>query len=262
MGGSAIIALVVATAAFTASAADYNWTGNGDGHSWSDANNWTNATGAVVAPANVSNKAFTYLFPVADSGLVVTQDISGYIIIKSLEFERTSTAPVMVEMVSKAVGCRLGFSANSTNNVPEGMTLYWKADADRWINTDINKYGLGKMVIDLIKSPQTQRGLNVYAGTVEVAATSADTRARLPSAPPWESRRLGGSTMADMLLPSAAKMAAVHGMPRRRLSVPLVPHERRVKGSPAKAAVREGTDVTDTATNYQLPSTNFKHFKL
>ena len=187
-----VVLLVVglfAAVSFSAFAADFNWTGLGDGHSWSDANNWTNESGTAVAPTPASNVKHSYWFPVDDSGLVVTQDISGQIIVSSLIFERTFTAPVTVEMASKEVGCVLGFAATSSVDVPEGMTLYWKADANRWTNGDINKYGPGKLVVDLIKTPQTQRGLNVHAGTVEVAATSADTKLLV---------KMCGSTVANL----------------------------------------------------------------
>lgn len=178
-----------AAVSFNAFAADYNWTGKGDGHSWSDTNNWTNAEGVPVAPTPSNNTKFSYWFPVEDSGLVVTQDVKGAIFISDLTFERMGTAPVTVEFASKALDYVLTFGTSSTVDVPDGMTLLWKTDGNRWSNSDISKNGAGKMVFDMIRSPQTQRGLVVNAGTVEVAPTSADTKFHV---------KMGGSDLANL----------------------------------------------------------------
>ena len=170
------ISALLAFAALSARAAEYNWTGLGDGHSWSDANNWTNAAGTAGAPTPANNAKHSYWFPVDDSGLVVTQDVSGAMIISDLSFGFTGSGPTTVEFASKQLDCVLTFGANSTVDVPEGMTLLWKTDGNRWNNSDISKNGAGRMVFDMIRSPQTQRGLVVNAGTVEVAATSANTK--------------------------------------------------------------------------------------
>ena len=175
LGGGAITAFAAVMIAGSALAADYNWTGKGDGHSWSDANNWTNAAGLAVAPAVAENVKHSYHFPVDDTGLVVTQDMKGAIIISTLTFERTSTAPVTVEMASKELGCVLHVGAKDTVTVPEGMTLLWKGDANRWNNQDVIKNGPGKVIFDYLRSPGTQRGFVLNEGTVEVAETSADT---------------------------------------------------------------------------------------
>ncbi len=171
-----------------APAADYNWTGLGDGHSWSDADNWTNAAGVAVAPAVTDNAKYSYHFPVDDSGLAVTQDMRGAIIISTLTFERTSTAPVTVEMSSKELDCVLYCGSQSSVTVPEGMTLLWKADANRWNNQDVTKNGPGKVIFDYLRSPQTQRGFVLNEGTVEVAATSADPKFHV---------KMGGSDLAN-----------------------------------------------------------------
>ena len=184
----AVVALVVATAAFTASAADYTWTGEGDGHSWSDANNWINATGEHVAPAPTENAKYSYLFPVDDSGLVVTQDMAGAVIISTLTFERTSTAPVTVEMASKELGCILYLGTGGSTTIPEGMTLLWKTDANRWNNQDVVKNGPGKVIFDYIRGPQTQRGLVLNDGVAEVAETCAETKFHV---------KMGGSDLAN-----------------------------------------------------------------
>ena len=185
-----LLALVLlSTVSINAFAADYNWTGLGDGHSWSDANNWTNESGTAVAPTPANNVKHSYWFPVDDTGLVVTQDLSGAIFISDLTFERMGTAPVTVEFASKALDYVLTFGASSTVDVPDGMTLLWKTDGNRWSNSDISKNGAGKMVFDMIRSPQTQRGLVVNAGTVEVAPTSADTKFHV---------KMGGSDLANL----------------------------------------------------------------
>ena len=171
-----IAAAALGIAGIAVQAADYNWTGLGDGHSWSDANNWTNAAGVAVAPVVSTSTKSSYHFPVDDTGLVVTQDIPGEIIISTLTFERTSTAPVTVEMSSKELNCVLVAGMQSAVTVPEGMTLLWKTDPDRWNNADVIKDGPGKVVIDYMRSPPTERGLVLNEGTVEVAATSADTK--------------------------------------------------------------------------------------
>ncbi|MBQ6137253.1 MAG: laminin G domain-containing protein [Kiritimatiellae bacterium] len=165
----------LAVASLGAYAADFNWTGLGDGHSWSDANNWTNAEGVAVAPAVAENVKHSYHFPVDDTGLVVTQDMKGAIIISTLTFERTSTAPVTVEMASKELDCVLYVGTQGTVTVPEGMTLLWKGDANRWNNQDVTKNGPGKVIFDYLRSPGTQRGFVLNEGTVEVAETSANT---------------------------------------------------------------------------------------
>ena len=178
-GGRALrrfAAAALAIAGIAVQAADYNWTGLGDGHSWSDADNWTNAAGVAVAPVVSTSTKSSYLFPVDDTGLVVVQDMTGAIIFSTLTFERTSTAPVTVEMSSKELNCVLIAGMPSAVTVPEGMTLLWKTDPDRWNNADVIKDGPGKVVIDYMRSPQTERGLVLNDGTVEVAATSADTK--------------------------------------------------------------------------------------
>ena len=182
------ISALLAFAALSARAADYNWTGLGDGHSWSDADNWTNAAGVAVAPAVAESAKHSYLFPVDDSGLSVTQDMTGAIIISTLTFERTSTAPVTVEMASKELGCILYVGTGGSVTIPEGMTLLWKTDANRWNNQDVVKNGLGKVVFDYIRGPQTQRGLVLNEGVAEVAETSDDTKFHV---------KLGGSDLAN-----------------------------------------------------------------
>lgn len=185
----AIISLAVSAALLSASAADYNWTGKGDGHSWSNADNWTNAEGVPVAPVVTDGAKYSYHFPVDDTGLVVTQDMKGAIIMSTLTFERTSTAPVTVEISSKEPDCILYVGAQGTVTVPEGMTLLWKADANRWHNQDVIKNGPGKVIFEYLRSPGTQRGFVLNDGTVEVAATSADTRFHL---------KMGGSDLANL----------------------------------------------------------------
>ena len=180
--------LLAALLAASAHAADYNWTGLGDGHSWSDADNWTNAAGVAVAPTPTDSQKCSYLFPVEDSGLVVTQDMSGAIIISTLTFERTSTAPVTVEMASKELGCVLYVGTSGSVTIPEGMTLLWKTDAYRWNNQDVVKNGQGKVIFDYIRAPQTQRGLVLNEGVAEVAETSDDTKFHV---------KLGGSDLAN-----------------------------------------------------------------
>lgn len=132
--GGAITAFAAVMIAGSALAADYNWTGKGDGHSWSDANNWTNAAGVAVAPVVAENAKYSYLFPVDDTGLVVTQDMKGAIIFSDITFERTSTVPATVEIASKALDYIVVGGMGSSVYVPEGMTLLWKGDANRWNN--------------------------------------------------------------------------------------------------------------------------------
>lgn len=175
----AITAFAAVMIAGSALAADYNWTGLAGNCLWSDSGNWTNAAGVAVAPAVAENVTHSYHFPVDDTGLVVTQDMKGAIIISTLTFERTSTAPVTVEMASKELDCVLYVGSNGTSKgtvtVPEGMTLLWKGDANRWNNQDVIKNGPGKVIFDYLRSPGTQRGFVLNEGTVEVAETSADT---------------------------------------------------------------------------------------
>lgn len=160
----------------SALAADYNWTGNGDGHSWSDANNWTNASGVAVAPVSSTSQAYSYSFTVGDSGLCVTQDISGTILVNQLTIANVADNAATIQLVSKANGYLFDFSANAVVDVPAGATLVWAADADRWANQQFSKNGAGKLVFDLRRSPQAERIFNLNAGTAEIAATSADTR--------------------------------------------------------------------------------------
>ena len=172
----AITAFVAVVIVGSALAADYNWTGNGDGHSWSDANNWTNEAGAAVAPASSTSQAYSYSFTVGDSGLCVTQDISGSILVNRLTIENVADNAATIQLVSKANGYLFDFSANAVVDVPAGATLVWAADADRWANQPFSKNGAGKLVFDLRRSPQAERIFNLNAGTAEIAATSADTR--------------------------------------------------------------------------------------
>lgn len=171
----AIAAFVAVVIVGSALAADYNWTGNGDGHSWSDANNWTNEAGVAVAPANSTSQAYSYSFTVGDSGLCVTQDISGSILVNQLTIENTADNAAVIELASKENGCLLDFSANATVDVPAGATLVWKADANRWTDQPFTKNGAGKIVFDLLRSPGTERVFNLNAGSAELSATSADT---------------------------------------------------------------------------------------
>ena len=60
------------------------------------------------------------------------------------------------------------------------------------------------------------------------------------------SRRLGGSVMADLLLPSAAKMAAVHIMPARSL-VGRSPRDRRLGGRASPRAAKPGRALSPRA---------------
>ena len=119
----AITAFAAVMIAGSALAADYNWTGNGDGHSWSDVNNWTNEAGVAVAPDSSTSQPYSYSFTVGDSGLCVTQDISGSILVNRLTIENTADNAAVVEIASKENGCLLDFSANATVDVPAGATL-------------------------------------------------------------------------------------------------------------------------------------------
>lgn len=175
----AITAFAAVMIAGSALAADYNWTGNGDGHSWSDANNWTNEAGVAVAPASSTSQAYSYSFTVGDSGLCVTQDISGSILVGQLTIENTADNAAVIELASKENGCLLDFSANATVDVPAGATLVWKADANRWADQPFTKNGVGRIVFDLLCSPGTERVFNLNAGSAELSATSADTRFRV-----------------------------------------------------------------------------------
>lgn len=175
----AITAFAAVMIAGSVLAADYNWTGNGDGHSWSDANNWTNEAGVVVAPASSTSQAYSYSFTVGDSGLCVTQDISGSILVNRLTIENVADNAAVVEIASKENGCLLDFSANATADVPAGATLVWKADANRWENQPFAKNGAGRIVFDLLRSPGTERVFNLNAGSAELSATSADTLFRV-----------------------------------------------------------------------------------
>ncbi len=175
----AITAFVAVVIVGSALAADYNWTGNGDGHSWSDANNWTNEAGVAVAPASSTSQAYSYSFTVGDSGLCVTQDISGSILVNRLTIENVADNAAVVEIASKENGCLLDFSAYATADVPAGATLVWKADANRWANQPFAKNGAGRIVFDLLRSPGTERVFNLNAGSAELSATSADTLFRV-----------------------------------------------------------------------------------
>lgn len=175
----AITAFAAVVIVGSALAADYNWTGNGDGHSWSDANNWTNEAGVAVAPASSTSQAYSYSFTVGDSGLCVTQDISGSILVNRLTIENVADNAAVVEIASKENGCLLDFSANATADVPAGATLVWKADANRWANQPFAKNGAGRIVFDLLRSPGTERVFNLNAGSAELSATSADTLFRV-----------------------------------------------------------------------------------
>ena len=175
----AITAFAAVVIVGSALAADYNWTGNGDGHSWSDANNWTNEAGVAVAPASSTSQAYSYSFTVGDSGLCVTQDISGSILVNRLTIENVADNAAVVEIASKENGCLLDFSANATADVPAGATLVWKADANRWSDRPFAKNGAGRIVFDLLRSPGTERVFNLNAGSAELSATSADTLFRV-----------------------------------------------------------------------------------
>ena len=177
--GVAITAFAAVVIVGSALAADYNWTGNGDGHSWSDANNWTNEAGVAVAPASSTSQAYSYSFTVGDSGLCVTQDISGSILVNRLTIENVADNAAVVEIASKENGCLLDFSANATADVPAGATLVWKADANRWSDRPFAKNGAGRIVFDLLRSPGTERVFNLNAGSAELSATSADTLFRV-----------------------------------------------------------------------------------
>ena len=177
--GGAITAFAAVVIVGSALAADYNWTGNGDGHSWSDANNWTNEAGVPEAPASSTSQAYSYSFTVGDSGLCVTQDISGTILVGQLTIENTADNAAVIELASKENGCLLDFSAYATVDVPAGATLVWKADANRWANQQFSKNGAGRIVFDLLRSPWTERVFNLNAGSAELSATSADTLFRV-----------------------------------------------------------------------------------
>ncbi len=177
--GGAITAIAAVMIVGSVMAADYNWTGKGDGHSWSDANNWTNEAGVAVAPASSTSQAYSYSFTVGDSGLCVTQDISGSILANRLTIENVADNAAVIELASKENGCLLDFSANATADVPAGATLVWKADANRWANQPFAKNGAGRIVFDLLCSPGTERVFNLNAGSAELSATSADTLFRV-----------------------------------------------------------------------------------
>lgn len=163
----------------SALAADYNWTGLAGNCLWSDSGNWTNAAGVAVAPASSTTQNYSYSFIVGDSGLCVTQDISGTILVGQLTIENTADNAAVIELASKENGCLLDFSANATVDVPAGATLVWKADANRWTDQPFTKNGAGKIVFDLLRSPQKNRAFNLNAGTAELAATSPDTLFRV-----------------------------------------------------------------------------------
>ena len=178
--GCAIISLAVSAALLSASAADYNWTGGAGNGLFSDSGNWTNATGEAVAPADNTSTTFSFWFPLNDAGLVVTQDVNGTVIAKSFDIERSGNAEAELKIVSKP---RSGsdkyvfdFSQNSTITVPANTTLYLNTDVGRWVNSAFSKNGAGRIVFDLIYSPDTERPFVLNAGTAEVAATSANTR--------------------------------------------------------------------------------------
>ena len=115
-------------------------------------------------------------------------DMKGAIIFSDLTFERTSTVPATVEIASKELDCVLVGGTDSSVYVPEGMTLLWKTDAQRWNWNSVSKNGPGEVVFDYIRSPQTQRSFVLNEGTVEVAETSADTRFHV---------KMGGSDFAN-----------------------------------------------------------------
>ncbi len=185
----AIISLAVSAALLSASAADYNWTGGGDGHSFSDPNNWTNELSEAVAPADDTSKGYSYWFPLYDSGLVVTQNINGSVLASSLVIERIGSGEAELRIVSLphvAGDASTGWSdrekyffdfvTKGAMDIPSDATLVLNTDVGRWVNGDFIKNGTGTVVFDHIRSPGTERTLVINVGTAEVAATSADTK--------------------------------------------------------------------------------------
>ena len=182
------VSALLAFAALSASAADYNWTGGAGNCLFSDSGNWTNATGEAVAPVN-SGSTFSFSFPVDVSGVVITNDINGTVFAKSLAIVRPDSGAAEIKFVSLphvAGDASTGwadrekyifdFSGSSTFDVPADTTLILNTDMGRWANGDFTKTGEGTVVFDFIRSPGTERTLVMTAGTAEVAATSADTK--------------------------------------------------------------------------------------
>ena len=183
------VSVLLAFAALSARAADYNWTGGAGNCLFSDTGNWTNELGEAVAPANNTSTTFSFSFPVDVSGVLITNDVNGSIFAKSLVIERTDSGAAEIKFVSLphvAGDASTGwadkekyifdFAGNSTFDVPADTTLILNTDMGRWVNNDVTKTGEGTVIFDFIRSPGTERTLVMTAGTAEVAATSADTK--------------------------------------------------------------------------------------
>ena len=150
------ISALLAFAALSVHAADYNWTGGAGNCLFSDSGNWTNELGEAVAPANNTSTTFSFSFPVDVSGVLITNDVNGSIFAKSLVIERTDSGAAEIKFVSlpHVAGDAstnwadkekyiFDFAGNSTFDVPADTTLILNTDMGRWVNNDVTKTGEG-----------------------------------------------------------------------------------------------------------------------
>ena len=175
----AVVALLFAACAFSASATEYWWTGNGGDGKWSTAaNRATDDQGTPADAAPKRSEKADYHFDVPAGGLEVTVDSANGIIVSNLYVTTSATDPVELKIVSPAQGNEFDFTAAASITVGANATLVLNTDMGAsWTSQNLPKYGEGTVVFDLaFRTPQTSRPLIVKEGRAVVLATSKDPR--------------------------------------------------------------------------------------
>lgn len=212
----AVVALLFAACAFSASATEYWWTGNGGDSLWSTVDNWAlDAAGTTPADAAPSrSERATCHFDVPAGGLVVTQDVTTGIVASNIVVTTSATDPVEMTIVSPTQGCEFEFSPGGQITVGAGATLVLKTDMGAsGTNQGLSKYGEGTLAFDLqFRTPLLNRPLIVYAGRVVVLSTSKATRHIVklagsdPANPPVYENQLDGGLYESLVAAGAGNI--------------------------------------------------------
>ena len=211
-----VAALAASAVAFSASATEYWWTGNGGDGLWSTVANWAlDAEGTTPAEAvPTRSERATCHFDVPAGGLVVTQDVTTGIVASNIVVTTSATDPVEMTIVSPSQGCEFEFSPGGQITVAAGATLVLNTDMGAsGTNQGLNKYGEGTLAFDLkFRTPLMNRPLIVNAGRVVVLPTSKATRHIVklagtdPANPPVYENQLDGGLYESLVAAGAGNI--------------------------------------------------------